>query len=352
MKIGIISMQEVINYGSFLQSYALMKLLDEENVSHISLYYNENKGSKKGKIDIIKHIKETLLGGKKYIDLKMSYKKLKESIIPFQNLYFKYDKNDYDLIVVGSDEVFNFSQEAPWNNKIFFGGDIKYKRLCSFAASCGSTSLSDFTQEQIEEYTNNFKKYYSLSVRDQGTLNLLNGFKRNDIQINLDPVLLYDFKNEIANNDYRIDEEYIVVYSYNNRFSNENEINEIKKIAKEEQLKIIAVEGYQSWADEYLAINPFQLFNVFKNAKYIFTDTFHGTIIAAKLHKNFAVFIRESNKNKLGDLIERLCIKEHLYKENELKNILEKSDFSEFEMIVSKNQKLAKEYIEKIKDGL
>ena len=84
----------------------------------------------------------------------------------------------------------------------------------------------------------------------------------------------YDFKNEITNNDYRIDREYIVVYSYNNRFSNENEINEIKKIAKDEQLKIIAVEGYQSWADEYLAVNPFQLFNVFKNAKYIFTDTF------------------------------------------------------------------------------
>lgn len=352
MRIGIISMQEVVNYGSFLQSYALVKLLEEKDVFHISLHNNINVGNKKEGIDIFRHIKGVLVDGKKYIDLKISYKKLKKAIIPFQNLHFKYEESDYDLVVVGSDEVFNFSQEAPWDNKIFFGNNIKYKRLCSFSASCGSTNSSDFSKDKTEEYTNDFKKYHSLSVRDEATLNLVKHFGRSDVQINLDPVLLYDFKNEIADNDYKVDEDYLVVYSYNNRFSNKNEISKIKKIAKEENLKIIAVEGYQSWADEYLAVNPFELFNVFKNAKYIFTDTFHGTIIAAKLHKKFVVFIRDSNKNKLGDLLKRLHIEEHLYRDNELKEILNKSDFLEFEKIVSENRSLAKEYIKSIKSGL
>jgi exopolysaccharide biosynthesis predicted pyruvyltransferase EpsI len=40
-----------------------------------------------------------------------------------------------------------------------------------------------------------------------------------------------------------------------------------------------------------------------KNADYIITDTFHGTIFSIKYHKKFCTFIRDSNSEKISDLL-------------------------------------------------
>ena len=52
--------------------------------------------------------------------------------------------------------------------------------------------------------------------------------------------------------------------------------------------------------------NPFELLSYFCYADYIITDTFHGAVLSIKYSKQFAVWIRDSNKQKLGDLLERL----------------------------------------------
>ena len=41
------------------------------------------------------------------------------------------------------------------------------------------------------------------------------------------------------------------------------------------------------------------------------TDTFHGAIFSAKYASRYAIIVRDSNKNKLSDLISRLNIDEH-----------------------------------------
>ena len=50
----------------------------------------------------------------------------------------------------------------------------------------------------------------------------------------------------------------------------------------------------------------------FSRAEFVITDTFHGTIFASKYSKKFATIVRESNKNKLIDLINRLEKNNHL----------------------------------------
>ena len=62
----------------------------------------------------------------------------------------------------------------------------------------------------------------------------------------------------------------------------------------------------QRWCRNNIAANAFQLLGYVKNASCIVTDTFHGTVFSIKYNKKFAVFIRESNENKLFDLLKRL----------------------------------------------
>ena len=59
-------------------------------------------------------------------------------------------------------------------------------------------------------------------------------------------------------------------------------------------------------------MTPFQVLKVFQKADFIITDTFHGTIFSAKYAKRFAVLTRESNENKLLDLIQKLGLEKHL----------------------------------------
>lgn len=86
---------------------------------------------------------------------------------------------------------------------------------------------------------------------------------------------------------------------------------------------------------------------MFRNAEAVFTDTFHGTIIAAKMHCKFVVFIRESNKNKLLDLVNRVHLEKHLYdvEKGNLEEILIEEDFADFENEISKQRKIAKDYL-------
>ena len=83
----------------------------------------------------------------------------------------------------------------------------------------------------------------------------------------------------------------------------------------------------QSWCDTtYLPI-PFELLGIFRDADYVVTDTFHGTVFSLKYQKPFVTFVRESNKQKLIDLLET---------------------FSLTNRIVSDTSKLAKQLKEKL----
>ena len=84
----------------------------------------------------------------------------------------------------------------------------------------------------------------------------------------------------------------------------------------------VTIGAPQFWVKKHLILNPFEMLNVFKNAEFVITDTFHGSIFAAKYSKKFATLIRESNKNKLSDLLKRLNVDKHLLSNiNELENI-------------------------------
>ena len=346
MKVAIVSMQEVINYGSFLQAYALKQLLGENNdISYISAYSNTAKVKNKSILNTISKIRIK--------DLKYNFarQKLKHKIIPMQQRYFKYGDGPYDLTIIGSDEVFNFVQAASWNPSIFWGEGIETNKICSFAASSGNTTNKEqLDSTMIPLLIEGLNKFSEISIRDTGTAELLDSLGIFDYQYLLDPVLLYDFKNEIKTHTYKKESKYIVIYSYNYRFSNENEIKKIKQYAKSNHCKIYAVEGLQKWTDRYLAVNPFELFELFRNAEAVFTDTFHGTIIAAKMHCKFAVFIRESNQNKLWDLVNRVHLEKHLYdvKKHSLEEILTIDDFVDFENEISKQRELAKNYLRTI----
>ncbi len=135
------------------------------------------------------------------------------------------------------------------------------------------------------------------------------------VECHLDPVLVGDFDdemNEAIIQSLNLPKKFCVIYSYYNRIYKEDEIISIKNFCKKYDLEIISVGSPQMWIKKHFVTEPFQMLKVFQQADFVITDTFHGTIFSVKYARKFAVLVRESNKNKLSDLIKRLQLENHL----------------------------------------
>ena len=229
-KIGIMSMQRIINYGSFLQAYGLKKMIESVSKSEVE-FVDYRFG-----IDITDRLKkpqaqkesvvDKVLKNRtpwNYLKKKRFFKEIERRLI--QDLKtIGVDELNYDCmvdtLVIGSDEVFNCIQSYPVGySKQLFGDGYEDNKLVSYAASFGSTCYEDLVNTGIEkEIKIMLSKFAAISVRDENSAYIVKQLLGYAPEIHMDPVLMYDFTQEIAEN--KTDEkDYIILYAYTGRLS-------------------------------------------------------------------------------------------------------------------------------------
>ena len=367
-KVGILSMQRIKNYGSFLQAYGLKSMLEElGNEVHFVDYHveepiiksaNEAKGAKRK----IAKVLETLEGDAPLIQ-KMQY------IVHKKNFGKKYygllnltEKPNYnpklDTLVIGSDEVFNCIQS---NKNVgysleLFGKDNNAKKLISYAGSFGNTTIEKLKNyNKDKEIGDLLSKFDAISVRDNNSGSIIEALTDKKVNYNLDPVLAYDYMNKCKDiPEIKVKEKYIIVYAYSGRISKE-ESKYIKEFAKKRKLKIYAIGGAQSCADKFIDCSPFEVLAYFKNAEMVITDTFHGSIFSIITKRNFVTLVRKSvgtaygNEEKLTDLLKRLNLADRI--EYNIEKIEEKLNnkinYAETNKIIEKAREDTMNYLRK-----
>lgn len=323
MEIGILSMQRVINYGSFLQAFALKETLKE--LGHDCYFIDIKPGRKiiedeKINRDVsrinffLKRIDKHFLKRIKHNFFKKNkYSRFNNEFFPILGIGrepFYYSK--YDAVVIGSDEVFNCIQKSNWGlAKTLFGEGLDSNMIITYAASCGYTTLEKISQYGIrEEIKGAMRNLNAISVRDKNTKRFVEELTGKKVNEHIDPTLIYDFKDLVPKSIPERD--YILIYAYDGRINDNDVIKEIRLLAKKEKKQVISVGVYQSWCDKQILCTPFELLSYFKNADYIVTDTFHGTVFSIKYNKQFVTIVRESNKQKLTDLLEKFNLENRL----------------------------------------
>lgn len=355
MKVGIMSMQKIINYGSLLQAYGLKKII--ESMGDYSVEFvdykaeapiaEDNRKAEPVLINKTKRILKLVFSPKyrkrrKY-DIKQNslfgvyYNKFKSEWL--KNILGITDDMNYtpelDVLVIGSDEVFNCTQsgnDVGYSLQLF-GKDNRAKKLISYAASFGSTTYKNLVDYNIvDEIGNYLSKFDCLSVRDKNSKEIVEKLTGKSAAENVDPVLVYDFEKEVTK---RIDmKDYIVVYAYSGRI-NEKEAKAIQEFAHKNGKRTLSIGVAQSFTDEYVLADPFEMLAYIKNADYVVTDTFHGTVFSIKYQVPFATIIRESNKQKLTDLLCRFNLESRILRnideiENIMKNPLDKEKIKQY----------------------
>ena len=354
MKVGILSMQRIDNYGSLLQSYALKTMI--ESIGHEVGFLDIRKGDT-SKSHLVS-TKSPAITGEGVS--KPNYRfKLKEKLFTdrsFSSFRFSTlgmtasectDGSLFDAVVIGSDEVFNYSPACSWGFSDQLFGATGSKKTISYAASCGYSRSEDVFEDHRGALVNALQSLSAVSVRDENTKKFVSGFGREDAVINLDPVLVYDFSSELALVRMKNPDNILLVYGYTNRFRDQSEIAAIKEYAATNGLVTVCVGGWQWWCDKYLCPGPFEVLSLFRDARAVVTDTFHGTIMAAKFNKPLAVFLRPSNVNKLGDLVQRVHIDSaQVRTASELSEVLDAvPDYSAFNAEIALQSKVTRDYL-------
>ena len=368
MKVCILSMQRVNNFGSLLQSYSLKKLIesmghevsfidikpsaeDDALINHEDIFNSSEREGDSFASKIRKIDRYTF----NRIRIKQKAKQQNEKFEMFRKevLGIKSGDNEkkYDICVIGSDEVFNCYGNSKWGfTSQLFGNVAQADRVITYAASCGSTKYENLSESAKKVVKNAFTNIEGFSVRDENTKEFVEKFTDKVILQNFDPVIFgnFNWESESTGDEIALPEHYCIIYSYYNRIHTRDEISMINEFAQRKKMKIISVGAPQYWINTHMVLSPFEIISVFKNADYVITDTFHGTIFSYKFAKRYAIIMRESNKNKLADLIRRLEIEEHLFSKE--KNSLDKiftvnSDKEKVCNVEKMAEKSAREYL-------
>jgi hypothetical protein len=320
VRVKILSMQRVVNCGSFTQAYALKRVLEKlgNEVSFCDFKPGQprhlgQKVKKATSFDKLLRLPKKLLSRSQRMKKRQFHRDLAQCfewrVWPLLGMdgTMNYDSS-CDLMVIGSDEVFNYTQNHVFGYvPAFFGHGLQAKSIISYAASAGYASLNDVEADGMGgELESGFKNFNALGVRDQNTYEIVQRYASKPPTYVVDPTFLYDFDTEVPSSTHTPD--YVLVYAYGGRLDAPRDIKKIMAFAASKGLTVVSADFYHEWCDENIVVTPFELLALFRQASYVITDTFHGTIFSIKNRKPFVSLLRGdhrmgSNTNKLGFLL-------------------------------------------------
>lgn len=310
MKVGILTWFSGYNYGARAQSYALLKVVS--GMGHDCEFVNfEPKNFKKycrkGNLNCWYPYRRPVRAAKCYIRCFRYERDLKKVPISAKvRSAEEIDSLGYDMIIIGSDSVFNIHH--PMFHPVYYGVGIKKTPYMFYAPSCESM---DSEEKLPKELCDALRHAKAVSVRDENTKKIiwraLEKADGREISVLPDPSLMYDYRDIIKQVGKK---NYILLYSFSNwgKYS-----DQFRYYAKERNLKIISVGRYCPWADfSYDMASVGQWMGCFINARIVLTDSFHGAVFGIKNRKPLVIMSREDKRQKIQELL-KTCGIDHGY---------------------------------------
>lgn len=324
MKIGIMTMHRIPNYGSILQALSLKRMI--EALGHEVCFVDYRVQPEVEKRNDIRDIfycwlknQKAILRGTwigKTVGMKSTIPEIWTTRNGILGITDKYAyRTKVDVLVIGSDEVFNCLQ--PGYNIGYslelFGKRNRAGKVFTYAASFGSTTLPRLEQYGVcKELGDLLDQMQAISVRDLNSAQITQAICGKKPEIHLDPVLV----GSLETYKWPVPElkDYVVLYGYHNRFS-EQECRDILQWAHGKGKTVVALGEAQLLCDCHILCRPEEVIGYFQNADFVFTDTFHGTIFSVITHKQFLTVCRSGqagNREKLTSLVADLGLENRL----------------------------------------
>lgn len=245
---------------------------------------------------------DTLRGLLRKMQLFYTHKKYEEQLPRSKRVHNAEEINalDYDLIIVGSDEVWNFNDVAY--SPIKFGVGLDAPHITYSASVGGSTAEDEDIPEDIRQGIAGFK---DIAVRDRKSEEVVKTLTGREALRTLDPVYLYDFPLDVSDRIRLLAKQKPYILIYDCRLG-AAQIKALMEFASAKGYNILGAGEHRNWytTDATVNITPYEWAYLFKHAAYVVTGTFHGTSFAIKYCRPFVAYLTEQNRiNKVGSLL-------------------------------------------------
>lgn len=265
--------------------------------------------------------------------------------------------NAFKVILSGSDQIWNpvNFDDGYYTLNVF----PEEKKRISYSSSFGVSKVPEEKKELLRSFV---KKYDYISFRENAGAEICKEITGNEYPVTLDPTLLLEGTewDKLISDKSIIEGDYILAYSV----SHYKELRLLaKKMKANYNLKIVTLPhltGYNKldvhFGDiELYDITPSQWLNLIKNASYVCTDSFHGTIFSILLHKQFNVILpvfeneKVSTNVRITDLLQRIGLKQRVITlDEDVKKIEENIDWNKVESNLQLERQTSFEYLEKV----
>lgn len=341
MKIGILTFNEVRNYGGMLQAFALQEEL--KSYGH-EVYHISTAIKTQNKIVNLKDLARKVLRLKS----QKQYVAFSKRLSFYPGTYTEENAevlNDrFDLFVSGSDQVWNITDGL---NYMFYQKFVKFAKKGSYAASIGIDSIPLGLVDQVRNEINTFDY---VSVREKTAQKILQSLTTKEIFRVVDPVFLLDRSRWDALCGKRIEKErYVFVYGTQMT----QELKDIAyKIAEEKNLKICSVFPMKKAKTIDYYAGPLEFINYIKYADYVVTTSFHCTAFSIMYEKKLFEVLHSQTGSRAADLLELVGMGPSCMYDTSRKIENYSWDYSQAKNKLEKEVLKSKEYISKMVKGI
>lgn len=344
----------VDNYGTILQAYATVKMIEGIGCEPILIKYKRRYTlpfiiQQLPRTFSIRFWKAQRRGDKRRRDIRSqwifreymeekekAFRTFRESFFSGYTIdkYYGYDElkkgsTNYDTVLVGSDQLWLPDGLATNFYNLMFVDDNVNK--VSYATSFGVSSIPYKQYKATREY---LRRIDFLSVREEAGKKIIAEIAERDAFVACDPVMLMDRKEWVrfADSDNLppqcVKGEYLLCYFLG---GSKAERNCAKKVAEGLGLKIVNIRFVEDYyeIDETFGdihpkgISPQQFVKLIKEASCIMTDSFHGTAFSIIFEKQFISLYRFENdakyskNSRIDNILKRLGLEDRLVTEKD-----------------------------------
>lgn len=351
-KIGIVTILKVNNYGAELQAYATQKVLqligyDAEIIDYLFYKNPKHKRTKMSaptaRISIRKHLAERIYPILAHWKSRHYRNAQNERNAKFEEFHrentrlsvcydtldeLKSAKLDYDILMTGSDQVWNPGIYSSLDPYLLRFGDKKTRRV-AYASSFGVSCVPDDVKTYYKE---SLRRYSSIGIREDKAVELVRNLSGRDASLVLDPTLLLNNDQwiEVAKPvDGMPDKPYILIYEL-------SEVPYIKMLAQyissQTGMPIVRLcknaspEDNENEIKNVIDAGPAEFLYLFAKAGYVVTNSFHGTAFSINFGKQFYTVIPlgKSNNSRQRSLLKLMCCEDRMLVEgSQMPNITE-----------------------------
>lgn len=327
MKIALITEHRPLNYGSVLQTFATQSLLEQMGYTVEVIDYWRLKDIPQNQVELAlkyhpnwrKNALFKVLF--KWLFPHINMRRVRKIFDGFlarrvhlsEQSYFSLDelKSNYpkaDFYLSGSDQLWN---SGIHNTDAYYLDFLqKNEPRGSFATSFGRNTIP---QEELAQIRPKLNKYRFLSVREKTGLDIIKlAGVTVPAQSVLDPtmVVLGDVWDHLANQAKALTQEnesYLLLFQINYG-TNEKLKDFADHVAEKYHCKFVSVEfsvkhKHYKGCRHILSPSPEELLRLLRDAQYVITDSFHGTVFCLNFRRDFAVDYPPKYKGRIENLL-------------------------------------------------